>query len=174
MSKSLKVAALSLAVTGVIAGIVGCNVGEPAPFDPRTLGEGERLSSRDTRTYPMHPLPTTLQSPYLEEAPKPTTAPTTGPSLGTEPQVRMTLQEIMHRAVANSNDIKVAAYQPAIDQTRVLEAEARFDPTFFWNTQVQRIDRELAFNVGGAANATGGKTNGGVQKETDYTGAIGI
>src|SRR5215212_7602037 len=128
MPRSPKAAALSLAVSGVIAGIVGCNVGEPAPFDPRNMGEGERLSSRDTRTYPMHPLPTTLQSPYLEEEPKPTNGPTTGPSLGTEPQVRMTLQEMIHRAVANSADIKVAAYQPAIDQTRVLEAEARFDP----------------------------------------------
>src|SRR5438105_10803617 len=63
MLKLLKAGALSLAVAGVVAGIVGCNVGEPAPFDPRTLGEGERLSSRDVRTYPMHPLPTTLQSP---------------------------------------------------------------------------------------------------------------
>ncbi len=180
MSRLMKAAALSLAIAGVAASVtttlIGCNVGEPAPFDPSTLGQGERLSSRDTRTYPMGRLPTTLQSPYLEEAEKPTTAPSTGPALGTEPQVRMTLQEMVHRAVANSSDIKVAAYQPAIDQTRVIEAEARFDPTFFWNAQVQRIDKELAFPVAGAAGNSVAtfNTNTVIQKETDYTAAVGI
>ena len=75
MSKLLNAGALSLAVAGVVAGIIGCNVGEPAPFDPRQIGETERLASRDTRTYPMAPLPTTLQSPYLDEEPKPTHPP---------------------------------------------------------------------------------------------------
>jgi outer membrane protein TolC len=174
MSKLLKAATLSLATATTITAIVGCNVGEPAPFDPRTLGESERLSSRDTRTYPMHPLPTTLQSPYLSEAPKPANPPSTGPSLGTEPQVRMTLQEIVHRAVINSNDIKVAAYQPAIDQTRVIEAEARFDPTFFANTQVQRIIKATPYNIAGAQTQVESGTNFSVQKETDYTASIGV
>jgi outer membrane protein TolC len=174
MTKFTKAAALSIAVAGVITGIIGCGVGEAPPFDPRSLGENERLASQNARTYPMNPLPTTLQSPYLEEAPKPTTAPTTGPSLGTEPQVRMTLQEMMHRAVANSNDIKVDAYQPAIDQSRVIEAEARFDPSFFWNAQVQRQDHANAFAIAGAGSHSFGDFNLSVQNETDYTASVGI
>src|SRR3954471_9238798 len=98
MTKKLTTAA-SICLAAAIA---GCNAGDPTPFDPRTMGQGERLSSRDARTYPMHPLPTTLQSTYLEEEPKPENVHTTGPSLGNEPQVRMTLQEMIHRAVANS------------------------------------------------------------------------
>ena len=35
-------------------------------------------------------------------------------------------------------DVKVAGYQPAIDETRVTEAEARFDPTFFTNVQYSK------------------------------------
>jgi outer membrane protein TolC len=82
---------------------------------------------------------------------------------------------MIHRCVANSSDIKVAAYQPAIDQTRVIEAEARFDPTFFANTQIQRIDREQPFNVAGASNPNGDfNTGGAVQRETDYSASIGI
>jgi outer membrane protein TolC len=86
----------------------------------------------------------------------------------------MTLQEIVHRAVINSNDIKVAAYQPAIDQTRVIEAEARFDPTFFANTQVQRIIKATPFNIAGAQTQVESGTNFSVQKETDYTASIGV
>ncbi|HEX3355401.1 MAG TPA: TolC family protein, partial [Tepidisphaeraceae bacterium] len=171
MSKFLHAAVLSLLATGVIS----CNVGEPAPFDPRSMGEGNRLASRDARTYPMHPLPTTLESTYLDEnGNRKSPPPSTGPSLGTEPQVRMTLQEIIQRAVANSSDIKVSAYEPAIDQSRVIEAEARFDPTFFVNGQVQRIEKELPFSVAGASGGGTFNTNTFVQHETDYTSAIGI
>src|SRR3954452_18136477 len=70
MSKILKAAALSFAAAAAVTTMIGCNVGDPAPFDPRTLGESERLASRDTRTYSMHPLPTTLQSPYLDDTQK--------------------------------------------------------------------------------------------------------
>jgi outer membrane protein TolC len=61
--------------------------------------------------------------------------PTTGPAIGIEPLVRLSLQEILHRTVVNSLSIKVAGYQPAIDETRVTEAEARFDPVFFTTVQ---------------------------------------
>ena len=56
------------------------------------------------------------------------------------PIVRLPLQEIIHRAVANNLDVKVAGYQPAIDSTRSIEAEARFDPTYFANVQFERRD----------------------------------
>jgi hypothetical protein len=76
--KLIHAATLSL----IAAGMIGCSAGEGGPFDPYTLGENDRLASRDVRTYKMPPLPTTLQSPYLEETPQPTSPPQLGPSLG--------------------------------------------------------------------------------------------
>lgn len=116
--------------------VVGCNLAEPPPFDPHALTAGERGGAADVQTPPLHSLPTTL------EAAVPTTRPsqertdavsTTGPALGTEPVVRMSLQEAVHRAVANNHEVRVAGYQPAIDTTRITEAEAQFDPRFFTN-----------------------------------------
>src|SRR5438105_2808313 len=143
-----------LLIAAVLLG--GCNIGEPPPFNPRTLQQSERQSARHDEMRRMAPLPTTLQSPFLNQNGAPAATPTTlgsmattGPSLGIEPQVRLSLQEIIHRAVANSLDVKVASYQPAIDQTRVTEADARFDPTYFANLQFERRDRKLAFPTAG-------------------------
>ncbi len=96
---------------------------------------GERENSGGNPMRPVRPLPTTLESPYIDQ---PTTQknkypPATGPSLDSSPTLRLSLREIVQRAISNSSDIKVAGYQPAIDETRVTEAEARFDPTFFTN-----------------------------------------
>src|SRR5207248_7194482 len=117
--------------------------------------------------------PTTLESTYLAEAggrgntaTKPTYPPTTGPSLGTEPQIRMSLQEIVQRAVANNLDVKVAGYQPAIDQARVVEADARFDPTFFTNAQWQHQEQSVAIAQAGA--------RGGVLKQDIATVQVGV
>ena len=76
--------------------------------------------------------------------PMPTAPPTTGPALSEDPVVRMSLQEVMQRAVANNLDVRVAGFGPAIESTRVVEAEARYDPTFFVNSQYQRNNREQA------------------------------
>ncbi len=159
---------LSLAVVCLtIVVLSGCHTGELAPFDPRSLGEDERTASGGVSSYPMHPLPTTLESPFLgDNVKRPTSQPVTGPSLGAEPQVRMTLQEIVHRAVLNSSDIKTAAYQPAIDETRVTEAEARFDPTFFSNAQYQETNTHTPFVTAEAPN--------GVENEDNFTSQIGI
>src|SRR5207248_7517168 len=74
--------------------------------------------------------------------PKP--PPATGQAIGAEETiVRVSLRELVGRAVANSLDVKVAGYQAAIDETRVTEAEARFDPTFFANVQYS-VDNVLA------------------------------
>jgi outer membrane protein TolC len=160
---------LSIAVVCLsIVILSGCHTGELAPFDPRSLGENERTASGGVANYPMHPLPTTLESPFLSEggAKRPTSQPVTGPSLGAEPQVRMTLQEIVHRAVLNSSDIKTAAYQPAIDETRVTEAEARFDPTFFSNMQDQFTRTHTPFTTAEAPN--------GIEREENLTSQVGI
>jgi outer membrane protein TolC len=115
-----------------------------APFNPRALQQEERASAAGTPLRPQRPLPTTLQSefPIGPNSSQPATTqaskvpPATGPAIGVgEPVIRMPLRELIQRAVANSLDVKVAGYQPAIDQTRVTEAEARFDPTFFTNVQ---------------------------------------
>jgi outer membrane protein TolC len=111
------------------------------PFNPRAIQSAERDSAVGAPETPTHPLPTTFRSefPLDPNATRPSEnqiQPTTGKALGTDEKiVRMSLRELIQRAVANSSDVKVAGYQPAIDETRVIEAEANFDPTFFVNTQ---------------------------------------
>ena len=50
---------------------------------------------------------------------------------------RISLKEIIQRTVAYSLDVKIASFDPAVDQTRITEADARFDPTLFANLQYQ-------------------------------------
>ena len=98
-------------------------------------------------------MPTTLESDFLPPNPdgtpatKPSSPPTTGVALDIQPILRMSLQEIVHRAVANSLDVKVAAYTPGIDATRVTEAEARFDPSLFANATYEDRNRPAAYTV---------------------------
>jgi outer membrane protein len=130
----------------------GCRVQEPIPFDPRTLQQPQRQAAEGQISEQRRPLPTTLESPFLPNAgndremgvQRPTDPPATGPALIVDPIVRMPLQEVMQRAVANNLDVRVAGYGPAIESTRVIEAEARFDPSFFVNSQFQRNDRDQA------------------------------
>ena len=44
--------------------------------------------------------------------------------------VGLPLRECVRRATLNNFDVAVAAYEPAIAETRIVEAEARFDPVF--------------------------------------------
>lgn len=50
-----------------------------------------------------------------------------------EKRIELSLMEAIHRMLVNNYAIRVAAYQPAIDAARVVEAEAAFDSTFFFN-----------------------------------------
>ena len=127
------------AIAVAIGLVVGCHITgkDPEPFDPRAAQEDERAQAGGHELRPIRPLPTTLESDFTEQG-KPTTRsmkypPATGPSIQSSPTVRMTLRDIIQRAVANNQEVRVAAYQPAIDETRVTEAQARFDPTFFTN-----------------------------------------
>ncbi|HQY88566.1 MAG TPA: TolC family protein, partial [Tepidisphaeraceae bacterium] len=45
--------------------------------------------------------------------------------------VQVDLRSMLQRTVVNNSDVKVAGFTPAIDETRVTEADARFDPTMF-------------------------------------------
>jgi len=129
---------------GLGLAMIGCDGASPGYFDPRMIQEPERASA--SATVPeLRPLPTTRQNAYADIGPEGETEnegrnvrPSTGPDLDADPVVRMSLSEIIHRAVANNHDVKVAGYQPAIDGARVIEATANFDPTFFTNLQYQQ------------------------------------
>jgi outer membrane protein TolC len=95
------------------------------------MGRNARLASTERVIREKEPIPTTMQS-------RPSTRPTVRSEVSQgaaadEPTVRLSLQEIIQRTVASNSDVAVAGYEPAIEETRVVEAEARFDPTFFSN-----------------------------------------
>ena len=123
--------------------IAGCGpYDDPiAPFHPRDLQEDERAASVGAPLRPERRLPTTLETDFPIDAaatrPNSDGPPAaTGPAIGsTEPVVRLSLRELVQRATANNLDVRVAGYAPAIEQTRVTEAEARFDPVFFTGVQ---------------------------------------
>ena len=110
----------------------GCNVTQPAPFDPREIQRIERQNATDVRTGPMAPLPTTMESYRAGQA-------RTGHTEPTE-VVRLPIREIMQRAAANSAEVRVAGYDPAVAATRVVENEAHYDPVFFTNL---RFDKQF-------------------------------
>lgn len=65
-------------------------------------------------------------------SPVSTTQPET---MGTnEPRVMLSLQDAIARAMKNSLAIKVEAYNPGINEARITEAEAVFDPALFVNS----------------------------------------
>ena len=98
-----------------------------APFDPHTFDRSARSAAAELQeTRPKTPLPTTLQATSIQR-----------PQFGTvdanAPIYRMSLQEAIQRAALNNKEARVAAYEPSIEETRQIEAEARFDPAFFLN-----------------------------------------
>ena len=123
--------------------MIGCDAEPPEVFDPRHLQQDERSHAPDIKTQALRPLPTTREDAFTDVGPNGEYSARTISPCGPPPDaiwtaipiVRMSLQEIIHRAVANNHDVKVAAYQPAIEGARVIEAAANFDPTFFTNLQ---------------------------------------
>jgi outer membrane protein len=145
--------------TGMTASVfglafMGCNAEPPAVFDPLLLQQDERTAAPNTPHQQLQPLPTTRQGAYSENGAQGDESaqgqgggPTTGPDLDVDPIVRMSLREIIHRAVVNNHDVRVAAYTPAIDGARVIEAAAAWDPTFFTNMQWQQKHEETGGNI---------------------------
>jgi outer membrane protein TolC len=137
--------------------IVGCNDSPPPPaaFDPRILQQDERSHASEVPVTHLEPLPTTRQEELValprsyssEENRYSATEPSTQQALDREPVVLMSLQEMIHRAVANNHDVKVAAYEPAIEGTRAIEAAANFDPTYFMNLQYQEKNELNGGNI---------------------------
>ncbi len=56
-------------------------------------------------------------------------------------QVHMSLEDALHRALANSYSIEVESYNPPISMTAVVAAEAAFDAVFFANITKNKVDR---------------------------------
>jgi outer membrane protein TolC len=126
---------VAISLCTLVFWIAGCGLEEPGTFDPNLLQSPYRAGAQNDQTEPLRPLPTGREPAYpsdvtaAEAATQP--APTTGPSLGSESTITLSLQDIIHRAIVNNHDIRAAGYQPAIDAARVVEAEAHFDPELF-------------------------------------------
>jgi outer membrane protein TolC len=63
--------------------------------------------------------------------------------------VRLTLTDAIHRALLNSQQIQIAAYAPAIDAARVVEAEAQFDAVFFSEFSYDKKNRPSSSQLTG-------------------------
>lgn len=140
------------AMAAALAVLSGCANEPTERFDPRTISSTEVSAAKDYASDgALKPLPTTLQSQFLPENRNNPNAPKEPPAsqpLAAEGRiVKLPLREITQRAVANNRQVKVSGYQPAIDETRVTEAEARFDPEFFAGAtfEARRADSEFGF-----------------------------
>ena len=145
MKKSLRRSAVLVApcmmVSCALVGLIGC-VQDPAPFDPQAAQSWQLRKDTEVKSQPLYPLPTTAASYYgNDDAGSAAAQPPLRRNLLEGPPVRMSLQEVIHRTVANNLEIRVASYDTAIDQTRVLEAQANFDPSFFADINFQRVDK---------------------------------
>ena len=132
--RAARFAAGALGASVIALAVGACSPAVPT-FDPRTFDRTARSSAAELQeSRPATTLPTTLQTTSVDR-----------PEFGTvdpdAPIVRLTLAEVIQRAAANNREARVAGYEPAIEETREIEAEARFDPAFFLNGtyEVQRV-----------------------------------
>jgi outer membrane protein len=134
MSKQTIGSVTLLAIAGWICGCAP----DPKPFDPQALQHVYRERISENTTPPLNALPLSIDRTFIvkrdgnQPASQPTPLPTTAQSVG--PVIRMSLRDLIQLAAIDSLQVRVANYQPAVDEARVLEAEARFDPSFFLNT----------------------------------------
>jgi len=137
-----------IVLLAVAALVSGCGFSQPPPFDPKRIEQIQIENARQEQAQPMPEMPRGLE-PAMNERREPTSRPYLRPASRPygEP-LPMTLQEAIHRAVINSFEVRVAGYQAAIDEARILEAESRFDPTVFIEGQLQR---SFPQGIGGGA-----------------------
>lgn len=143
MSKQVKM----VGTCALAMAIAGCTQQAAPEFDPLAAQVNQRQRATEVQGLEMRPLSDKLNSPYFdreavrsEQAMRRYPPPTTGPAGLIEGTIRMPLRELVQRAVLHSRDIRVAGFEPAIEQTRVVESEAAFDPVFFASAQYQRTD----------------------------------
>lgn len=83
-------------------------------------------------------------------------------------QVRLSLRDCIARALQNNYGVRAAGYGPAIEATRIVEAEARFDATFFMQLNSNRQDRPSSSQLQGNWSDT--RTYGGGVRKLLATG----
>ena len=145
----------------------GCNVQEPPPFDIRAITRAERVTAAAQEAAPMLPLPTTRQTPQ--------TQPTTRVYTVEQPQVvRMPLREIQQRAAANSAEVRVAGYDPAVAETKVIQNIGHYDPIFYSNLRYDKqADRTPGTVIPNPSNPTQTITIT-TEDNNIYTAEVGI
>src|SRR6266566_1224671 len=135
---------VGLVVSAVVVG--GCGWSQSPTFDPKQI---ERMQVENARQEPPHEMPA---MPKALEPSSDDKGPTTLPYLQGPRRygrdVPLTLQEAIHRTVMNSLEVRVAGFQPAIDEARILEAESRFDPLVFAEG---KIDQQYPQGIGGGS-----------------------
>lgn len=62
-------------------------------------------------------------------------------------QIRLSLEEVVRRALANNYTIQTVSYNPAIETTRVVEAEAIFDSVLFGSARKANVDQPTAIEL---------------------------
>lgn len=138
---AVSVSPLIVAALAALSSVPGC-VEEPPPFDPRAAQAFELHGDDEVREGPKFVLPTEPVTPYI-----PGVTPETPLNQYRRmevlkgPAIRLTLQQAVHRAMVNNEEVRVASFDTAIDQTRILEAEANFDPTLIADMSFQRVDK---------------------------------
>ncbi len=65
-------------------------------------------------------------------------------SISRPEKVYLTLEDTIERTLTNSYTIRVSSYNPAIEQTRVIEAEGAFDAAYFMNLTNNKVDQPTA------------------------------
>ena len=157
-------AAASIVTAGLLA---GCATGDDVPpFQPRALADPQRDAAAGLAKSQPLALPSKLESiADAKQSPKETFK---GEPLLSKLNARgrvfeLDLRNAIQRAVVNNLDVKVASYSPAIEETRVTEADARFDPTTFLNVTSE-------WNRGYAPSATGGFIPGDYNRVNVETG----
>lgn len=175
MNRNNVLAAAVASVLGMVT--VGCtSTPEPPPFDPAKFGKGEREAAGLLATNVKPALPTTLPAITKPQSGWPPVTSGLPPAYDNlESQTKMTLREAIARAVANNLDVKVASYDPAIEGTRVVEAQSQFDPTFFTNLRYDRRDNATAGNFVSDPSAGLGSTEVSFDDASDvWSAAAGL
>lgn len=132
----------------------GCNLTQPPPFDPQEITRADREQSAQVHPAPMPSLPTTMESYNAEANGGPTTDRTISPS----EVVRMPIREIMQRAAANNPEVRVAGYDMAVNESKVIENEAHYDPILFTNIKYDKqFDRTPGTVIPNPLNPTTGQ-----------------
>jgi outer membrane protein len=171
--------------TTLAAGLVfqaSCQRESVSPFDPRQLGAANRDAAQGRGMAELRELPTDFpvlgprarRQPTISEL---TTRPSAGSPLSLAgPRREISLEQAVRTAVANNREIRAASYNPAIEGARVIEAQARFDPTLFGNVGAEISDRSTAGTLF-SEPTTRGFSNTRLltqQSQSQFTGVSGV